>query len=77
MSELPELLTPDEAIAYLGLDREGGDARERLRNLMRRQKLPHSKRGRLLRFRRSEIEAWLDGENKGHKRNSPARQLGT
>ena len=57
---LPELLTPLEAIAYLRLDAEGGNAAERLRNLVRRQRLPVLKRGRFQRYRRSEIDAWLE-----------------
>jgi excisionase family DNA binding protein len=61
----PDLLTPQEAIAYLRLDTDGGNPAERLRNLIRRQRLPVIKRGRLQRFRRTAIDAWLDGSKGG------------
>ena len=72
----PELLTPDEAIRYLRLDAEPGDPRERLRNLVRRQGLPCLRRGKLRRFRRSELMAWLSGERIARRIPNPARQLG-
>lgn len=56
-----ELLTESETIAYLRLDADSRDPRERLRNLIRRQRLPVIKRGRLRLFRRAAIDAWLDG----------------
>ena len=65
MVTLPDLLTRDDAIVYLRLDAEPGDPAERLRNLIRRQRLPVLKRGRLQRFRRSAINAWLDGNRHG------------
>lgn len=68
-----DLLTRDEAIAYLRLDAEDGNPKERLRNLMRRHRLPHLKRGRLLRFRRSELDAWMGGAERGSKTNNLAR----
>lgn len=61
----PDLLTPGETITYLRLDAEGGNPAERLRNLIRRQRLPVIKRGRLHRFRRTAIDAWLDGSKAG------------
>ncbi len=67
MSNDADLMTPEETIAYLLLDREGGDAKERLRNLVRRQRLPRIQRGRLVRFRRSAIDAWLAAGDKGRK----------
>lgn len=67
-TDLPEILTPEETIRYLGLDREKGDAKERLRNLCRRQRLPRIQRGRLVRFRKSDIDAWLGAGDKGSKR---------
>jgi len=62
IQSLPDLLTAAETIAYLRLDAAAGDAGERLRNLVRRQGLPEKRRGRLVLFRRSEIDAWLNGE---------------
>jgi excisionase family DNA binding protein len=72
----PDLLTADEAIHYLRLDAEPGDPRERLRNLVRRQGLPCLRRGKLRRFRRSELEAWLNGERVARRMPNPARQVG-
>jgi len=66
----PELLTPQEAIIYLRLDADGGNSAVRLRNLIRRQRLPVLKRGRLRLFRRTAIDAWLDGLKTG---KAPAR----
>lgn len=60
-TELPALLTPAEAISYLRLNVDQRDPAERLRNLVRRQGLPCIRRGRLLLFRRSAIDAWADG----------------
>jgi excisionase family DNA binding protein len=52
-----ELMTPDEAIAYLGLDRQGlRMPRESLRWLCRTGRLRFTRVGRYIRFRRS----WLD-----------------
>jgi hypothetical protein len=67
--ELPELLTADETIRYLRLDADERDPAERLRNLVRRQRLPSIRRGRLLLFRRSAIDTWLDGA----RTRNPAR----
>ncbi len=66
-----ELMTADEAIEYLRLNADGRDAKERLRNLVRRQRLPMIRRGRLQLFRKAAIDAWLDG----NRTLSPARQL--
>lgn len=68
MPDDDELLTRDELIAYLKLDSEGGDVAERVRNLIRRHGLPVLRRGRLQRFRRSHVDAWLAGERFGKKR---------
>jgi excisionase family DNA binding protein len=65
ISTAPDLLTPQEAIIYLRLDADGGNSAERLRNLIRRQRLPVLKRGRLRLFRRTAIDAWLDGSKAG------------
>lgn len=75
--ELPELLTPPEAIAYLRLDAESGDAGERLRNLVRRQGLPCIKRGRLRLFRRAAVDAWLEAGQRGVRILNPTRLVGT
>lgn len=52
-----KLLTPDEAIRFLGLDRQGlQQPRESLRWLCRTGKLRFTKVGRYIRFR----EKWLE-----------------
>jgi hypothetical protein len=66
---LPDLLTAAETIRYLRLDTDNRDPAERLRNLVRRQRLPCIRRGRLLLFRKSAIDAWLDGT----RTRNPAR----
>jgi excisionase family DNA binding protein len=58
---VPELLTRAEIIEYLRLDTDDRNAAERLRNLIRRQGLPFLKRGRLFLFRKSAVDAWLNG----------------
>ena len=51
------LKTPEEAVSYLGLDRQGlSQPLEALRWLCRTGKLKYTKVGRYLRFRRE----WLD-----------------
>jgi hypothetical protein len=65
-------MTAEEAVVYLRLDAREGDPMERLRNLIRRQGLPVSTRGHLRLFRRSKLDAWLDGEETGKTKN-PAR----
>ncbi|MGI8981629.1 MAG: helix-turn-helix domain-containing protein [Pirellulaceae bacterium] len=69
MTNLPELMTPEETAAYLRLDAKDGNPKERLRNLIRRQRLPVASRGRLRLFRRTAVDAWLDGG----RTQSPAR----
>jgi hypothetical protein len=64
---LPSLMTRDEVIAYLRLDLDDRDPTERLRNLIRRQRLPVIKRGKLLLFRRASIDAWLSAAETGYK----------
>ena len=56
--DFPPLLTVDDAIAYLRLDVDERDPRERLRNLVRRQRLPCIRRGKLILFRRESVDAW-------------------
>jgi excisionase family DNA binding protein len=52
-----KLYTPEEAVAYLGLDRQGlRQPLEALRWLCRTGRLKYTKVGRRLRFR----ETWLD-----------------
>jgi hypothetical protein len=57
---MSEILTKEDVIRLLRLDDGGGNAGERLRNLVRRQGLPVVRVGRMIRFRRSAIEKWLD-----------------
>lgn len=71
-----DLMNPAEAIAYLRLNAEPGNASEKLRNLCRRQQLPHFKRGRLILFSRSAVDAWLARGARGLKMPSPARLVG-
>jgi excisionase family DNA binding protein len=62
-----DLLTLLEVIELLRLDADGGDAKERLRNLIRRQGLPVIRAGRFVRFRRGDVEAWLEGKRRGRR----------
>lgn len=48
-----EILTVDEAAAFTGL------AKQSIYGMTSRREIPHFKRGKSLRFRRSELEAWL------------------
>lgn len=64
---LHELLTADETIRYLRLDADERNPAERLRTLIRRQGLPAIRRGRLLLFRRTALDAWLDRERYGRR----------
>jgi excisionase family DNA binding protein len=48
--ELPELLTPEEARAVLGISRNG------VYELLRRNELPHTRYGRLIRIPRSALQ---------------------
>lgn len=59
----PTMLTEAETIEYLRLNVDERDPAERLRNLVRRQRLPCVKRGRLTLFRRTAIDAWLNQRN--------------
>jgi hypothetical protein len=61
-AEPPALMTAAEAIEYLRLNADERDPAERLRNLWRHHGLPRIRRGRLLLFRRSAVDAWLDGK---------------
>lgn len=68
-----DLLTPDELIAYLRLDAGGGDPHERLRNLIRRHRLPVLRIGRLQRFRRGAVDAWLECGGQAPRRRAAAK----
>lgn len=70
---LPALLTVAEVIGYLRLDVDGGDAAERLRNLVRRHGLPIIRRGRRQWFRRDAVDAWLEAGQRGGRMCRPAR----
>jgi len=56
----PEMLTQEDLIRYLRLDVDDRDPVERVRNLIRHQGLPVTRRGRLLLFRKTAVDAWLD-----------------
>ena len=54
---IPEgFITASEAAEYLGY------SLQTIYNKVHRNEIPHYKRGRTLRFRRSELDAWLRGE---------------
>ena len=57
-----EILSVDEAADYLGL------SKQTVYQHVHKRKIPHSKRGRRLFFRRSELNDWLD---KGRKKTIP------
>jgi hypothetical protein len=59
--QYPPLMVEGELISYLRLDADTRNPRDRLRNLIRRQGLPVIRRGRLQLFRKTNIDAWLDG----------------
>lgn len=73
MGKPHDLLTDAEVVAYLRLDANGGNARERLRNLIRRSGLPVIRRGGLRLFRRSAVDAWLTAGERAPRMPSPAR----
>ena len=56
----PEMLTQEDLIRYLRLDVDERNPVERVRNLIRHQGLPVIRRGRLLLFRKSALDEWLD-----------------
>lgn len=60
---LKPLLTPEQVIEILQLGADGCSpetARERLRNMCRARKIPYVKLGRLIRFKATEIEEWIE-----------------
>lgn len=62
----PEIMTAEETIHYLRLDVDGRDPGERLRNLVRRQGLPMTRRGRLQVFRKTAVDQWLDVQGRSN-----------
>ena len=56
----PEMMTQEDLIRYLRLDVDERDPVERVRNLMRYQGLPVTRRGRLLLFRKMAVDhGWM------------------
>ena len=60
-----EMLTQEDLIRYLRLDVDERNPIERVRNLMRYQGLPVIRRGRLLLFRKTAVDEWLDVPPRG------------
>jgi len=56
----PEMMTQEDLIRYLRLGVDDRDPVERVRNLIRHQRLPVIRRGRLLLFRKTAVDEWLD-----------------
>jgi len=56
----PEMMTQEDLIRYLRLDVDERNPVERVRNLIRYQGLPVTRRGRLLLFRKTAVDEWLD-----------------
>lgn len=56
----PEMMTQEDLIRYLRLDVDERDPVERMRNLIRHQALPVTRRGRLLLFRKTAVDSWLE-----------------
>jgi hypothetical protein len=56
----PEMMTQEDLIRYLRLDVDERNPAERVRNLIRHQGLPVTRRGRLLLFRKTAVDKWLD-----------------
>jgi hypothetical protein len=72
---LDDWLSETEAITYLKLDALKGDARERMRNLIRRRGLPFYELARGLRqYRRTELDAWRNEQRQGPRMLNPGRQ---
>jgi len=68
MNDFPPLMTAEEVIVYLRLNADHRNPVERLRNLIRYQRLPVIRRGRLQLFRRTAIDNWLDGVKRSSSR---------
>ena len=70
----PEMMTQEDLIRYLRLDVDERNPVERVRNLMRYQGLPVTRRGRLLLFRKTAVDEWLDVPARGkYARRRPGR----
>jgi len=61
----PEMMTQEDLIRYLRLDVDERNPVERVRNLIRYQGLPVTRRGRLLLFRKTSVDEWLDVPARG------------
>ena len=61
----PEMMTQEDLIRYLRLDVDERNPVERVRNLVRYQGLPVTRRGRLLLFRKTAVDSWLDVPARG------------
>jgi len=70
----PEMMTQEDLIRYLRLDVDERNPVERVRNLIRYQGLPVTRRGRLLLFRKTAIDEWLDvPPRRSYARRRPGR----
>ena len=70
-------LTEDEAIVYFKLDQLKGNAKERMRNLIRRKGLPYYELARGIRqYRRDELDAWREQQKRGPQIVNSARRRG-
>jgi hypothetical protein len=56
----PEMMTQEDLIRYLRLDVDERNPVDRVRNLIRHQGLPVTRRGRLLLFRKTAVDSWLE-----------------
>jgi hypothetical protein len=56
----PEMMTQEDLVRYLRLDVDERNPLDRVRNLIRHQGLPVTRRGRLLLFRKTAVDKWLD-----------------
>jgi hypothetical protein len=75
MIAIDDFLTEQEAIAYLKLDGMAGNARERMRNLIRRKGLPYYELARGLRqYRKAELDAWRASQRQGPRIPNLARR---
>lgn len=66
----PGLMTPDELCAYLGVEKPW------IYQQTHAKKIPHLKVCGLLRFRKEEIDAWLESQEVINASNKKAKQKG-
>ncbi len=71
-----EMLTQEDLIRYLRLDVDERNPVERVRNLIRHQGLPVTRRGRLLLFRKTAVDEWLDVPARGKYASVVTRNCG-